>query len=138
MEKYNKLTRVKRSRLSLQKVDERTNEVIDLFTKFLFSVGIRTTKERAWVILKKAQRLPFEYLIALNEEEGIEYQGAGKHISAKHGNQLMTIRELGRYELKAVSSKKDDKKTATIRYVLPTDLQQEIMDKIKVKGEQDE
>lgn len=122
-----KLKRVKPQRLPLQKIDERTNEIIDLFRDFLFSVGVRTTRERAWVILKKAHRLPFEYLIYLNEDEGIEYQGQGVHISAKHGNQLMVIKELGRFEIQSTKQRQ-----ATIKYKPPKDLVAEVKERVKV------
>lgn len=131
MKEFKKLTRGKSMRLPLQKIDKRTNEIISLFRDFLFSVGVRTSHERAWVILQKAHRLPFEYLIELNKE-GIKYQGSGQHISAKHGNQLMVIKELGRFELKAVSARKDQEKQSTIRYTIPRDLLREVREKVKV------
>lgn len=131
-EKINELAKGRVSRLPVQKIDERTNEIIELFTQFLFSVGVRTSKQRAWEILKKAHRLPFEYLIALNEDDGIEYQGQGKHLSAKHGNQLMVIRELGRFELKAVSDRRSREKRPTIKYIVPKDLLAETRERIKV------
>lgn len=119
-------------RLKLQKIDEDTNALIDNFRAYLFSIGIRTTREKTWLILQKAHRLPYEHLIEKNKE-GIEYQGQGQHISAKHGNQLMVIKELGRYEVKAVSNRKKDLEyNATIRFRPSQDLTQEIREKIPV------
>ena len=127
-----KLTERKRMRQPLQKIDDDTNKLIDLFKDFLHSNGIRTTRERAWIILQKAHRLPFEYLIEKNTD-GIAYQGAGQHISSKHGNQLMVVKELGRFEVKAVSDRKSRNRKATIRYKLPNDLLTEIQERIPVE-----
>lgn len=131
-----KLTERKRMRQPLQKIDDDTNKLIDLFKDFLHSNGIRTTRERAWIILQKAHRLPFEYLIEKNTD-GIEYQGAGQHISSKHGNQLMVVKELGRFEVKAVSDRKSRSRKATIRYKLPNDLLTEIQERIPVEDDND-
>ena len=57
----------------LQKVDQDTNDLIAEIQKFLFSVGVRTSKERAWEIFKACYKIPFEMLI----EKGGESQGRG-------------------------------------------------------------
>lgn len=120
-------------RVGLQKVDEDTNKLIDDFRAFLFSIGYRATREKAWTVLQKAHKIPYEHLIEKNKE-GIEYQGQGRHISAKHGNQLMVIRELGRFEVKAVSNrnKEEESYSATIKFKPSQDLMDEIKSSIPV------
>lgn len=130
------MTTGRRTRLPLQKIDEKTNELIDIYRNYLMSINIRVDRERAWEMLQKAHRLPYEYLIYLNEEDGIEYQGQGAHITHKHGDQLLVVKELGRFELKAVSSRKDQTKQATIRYKIPNDLLNEVRERVKVKDEE--
>lgn len=121
-----------RRRLKLQKIDEDTNELIDLFREFLFSIGVRSSRERAWKILQKAHRLPYEYLIDKNHL-GIEYHGQGTHISSRHGNQLMVVKDLGRFEMKAVSDRKDPPSyNATIKFKPSKDLVREIRERVPV------
>jgi len=98
----------------LQKADDDTNELIDEVQKYLFSIGIRTSKERAWDIFQTVHQLPYKVLIEKNPT--IKYQGVGAHISHKHGSQLLVIKHLGKFEMKGVSSKKDQKKTASIKF----------------------
>lgn len=125
-------------RLKLQKIDEDTNNLIDNFRAYLFSLGIRTTREKTWLILQKAHRLPYEHLMEKNSE-GIKYQGQGKHISSRHGNQLMVIKELGRYEVKAVSSRqKDVAYSSTIKFKPSQDLLEEIKSNIPVISHQND
>lgn len=99
----------------LQKVDKDTNDLIDQVREYLFSIGIRTTRERAWDIFQAIHQLPYKILIERNKT--IKYQGAGAHISHKHENQLLVVKNIGRFEIKGVSSKKDKKKTATIKFM---------------------
>lgn len=106
----------------LQKADEDTNNLIDAFRDYLFSVGIRTSRERAWDIFKTSFKLPFELLVRKNET--IKYQGPGAHISHKHGDQLLVIKNVGKFELKGVSMKKDQKKRAAIKFVPSADVRE--------------
>lgn len=124
-------------KVKLQKVDEDTNALIDEFRAFLFSIGYRATREKAWIILQKAHKLPYEVLMDKNKE-GIEYQGQGRHISSRHGNQLMVIKELGRFEVKATVDKSSDEMfgyNATIKFKPSQDLVKEIRETIPVRWE---
>ena len=112
----------------LQKKDKHTKELIKQMTKYLFSVGIRTSEERAWDILQTAFKLPFEYVVSLNDEIG--YQGQGVHISSKHGDQLVTIKDLGRFELKAVG--KEDSRKAVVKFKPSEDINRLVETKVKV------
>lgn len=113
----------------LQKSDKDTNELIDMAKAYLFSVGVRTSRERAWDILKNMHQLPYKLLVARNKQ--IEYQGQGVHISHKHGDQLLVVRNIGRFELKGVSSRKTKEKTATIKFTPSEEIKKEVQ-KIKV------
>lgn len=112
----------------LQKTDSHTKEVIKQMRDYLFSVGIRTSEERAWAILQTAFKLPFEYMVSINDEIG--YQGQGVHISSKHGNQLVTIKDLGRFELKAVG--KENNRKAVIKFKPSEDIARLVEEKVKV------
>jgi hypothetical protein len=104
----------------LQKVDQDTNDLIAEIQKFLFSVGVRTSKERAWEIFKACYKIPFEMLIERNDT--IEYQGQGVHLSSRHDKQRLVIKDIGKFELKGVSMKKDAKKTAAVKFVPSYDI----------------
>lgn len=123
-------------RISLQKIDEQTNEVIDLYREYLFSIGVRASRERAWNMLQMAHQLPYNYLITKNTD-GITYQGQGVHISSKHGNQLLVMKGLGRFELKAVKSGAQGL-TSTIRYKPSADLLKRIQDNVPVIQEEEQ
>lgn len=112
----------------LQKDDEHTKNLIKEMKSFLFSIGIRTSEERAWTILQHAFKLPFAYMIDLNKE--IEYQGQGTHISSKHGDQLLVIKNLGRFELKAVG--KEGFRKPVIKFIPSEDVKNEVISKVKV------
>lgn len=114
----------------LQKVDKDTNELIEMVKDYLFSVGIRTSKERAWDIFQKVHQLPYKFMIERNKE--IRYQGQGMHITHKHGNQLLTIKNIGRFELKGVSVRKNSAKKATIKFSPSKEIRRLIEDNIKV------
>lgn len=114
----------------LQKVDKDTNDLINEVRKYLFSVGIRTSRERAWDILQTVHQLPYKILIDKNPR--IKYQGAGAHISHKHGDQLLAIKHLGKFEIKGVSSKKDKKKTATVKFT-PSNEIKKLMESVIVE-----
>lgn len=119
-------------RLKLQKIDDDTNALIDNFRAYLFSIGYRATREKAWLILQKAHKLPYEHLIEKNKG-GIYYQGQGKHISSKHGDQLMVVRELGRFEVKAVSDRKEETSySSVIKFKPSQDLVEEIKNSVPV------
>lgn len=105
----------------LQKVDKDTNELINAVQKYLFSVGIRTSKERAWDILQTMYKIPFEMLIKRNSV--IKYQGQGAHISSKHGAQLMVIKNIGRFEVKGIVNTKTKTKRAKVKYTPSADIQ---------------
>ena len=113
----------------LQKVDKHTKKLIEEMRKALFSMGVRTSNERAWAILQAAFKLPFEYIIGLNEE--IEYQGAGVHISSKHGDQLVVIKDLGRFEVKAVGNEGNRK--AVVKFIPSEDIKNLAEEAIRVK-----
>lgn len=114
----------------LQKVDKDTNELIEEFRKYLFSIGIRTSSERAWDILQKAYKVPFEFLIEKNDT--IKYQGAGAHISHKHGDQLLVVKNLGKFEVKGIVNKTTGTKRATVKFSPSADIR-ELAEKIKVE-----
>ena len=44
----------------LQKADKDTNDLIDQVREYLFSIGIRTTRERAWDIFQSVHQLPYK------------------------------------------------------------------------------
>lgn len=102
----------------LQKVDKDTNELIDAVKDFLFSVGVRTSRERAWEIFKEVYKIPFRILIERNDE--IKYQGQGTHLSSKHGSQLLVVHDIGRFELKGIA--KGSSKKAVVKYVPSQDI----------------
>ena len=104
----------------LQKADKDTNELIDRVKDYLFSVGIRTSRERAWDILQNVHQIPYKMLIERNPK--IEYQGVGAHISHKHGDQLLVVKHLGKFEIKGVGAKRDQKKTAAIKFTPSNDI----------------
>lgn len=113
----------------LQKTDKHTKHLIKEVQKLLFSLGIRTSKERAWAVFQQVFKLPFEYVASLNDE--IEYQGAGVHISSRHGNQLVVIKDLGRFEIKAVG--KPGKRKATIKFTPSEDIKRLVEESVEVK-----
>lgn len=104
----------------LQKTDDDTNKLIDMVKDYLFSVGIRTSRERAWDIFQNVFKIPYKLVVDRNPE--IDYQGQGRHISSKHGAQLLVVKDIGRFELKGVSSHKNQKKTASITFVPSADI----------------
>lgn len=113
---------------SLQKSDKDTNELIDRVRDYLFSIGIRTTRERAWDILQKVNHLPYEMLLEKNPE--IKYQGQGRHVrQATHESQVFVIRNLGRYELKGLA-----KGSAVIKFIPSNSLKNKIGESVKVKN----
>jgi hypothetical protein len=113
----------------LQKADKDTNDLIDQVRDYLFSIGIRTSRERAWDIFQNVHQLPYKMLIERNPT--IKYQGVGNHISHKHGDQMLVIKHLGRFEIKGVSSKKDQKKTAAIKFA-PSNEIKKLVQKVEV------
>lgn len=125
--------RTKRRRLPLQKIDEATNNLINEYQAFLFSMGIRISRERVWQVLEKAYKLPYEVLIDLNKD-GIIDQGQGRHISSKHGNQLMVIKGLGRFEVKAIGPQ--DNRGASIKFKPSQDMDREVREQIPVIEEE--
>lgn len=106
----------------LQKVDKDTIELIDRFRDYLFSIGIRTSRERAWAIFQTAYKLPFEMIIKRNKK--IKYQGQGVHISSKHGKQQMVIKDVGKFIVQGVSSKKSGTKKAAVKFTPSEDIKQ--------------
>ena len=114
----------------LQKVDKDTNELIDMVKEYLFSVGVRTSKERAWDIFQTIHQLPYRFMVERNKE--IKYQGQGMHITHKYGNQLLTIKNIGKFELKAVSVKKDSIKRPTIKFTPSAEIRSLIEENVKV------
>jgi len=120
----------------LQKADKDTNKLIDEYKDFLFSIGIRTSRERAWEIFQQAHKLPYTMLIKANPE--ISYQGAGRHITHSQGNQLLVIKNIGKFEIKGVSDKKDNEKSAAIKFIPSNDVKAmleevRVVDKTKEK-----
>lgn len=111
---------------SLQKSDKDTNELIERVKDYLFSIGIRTTRERAWDILQKVNHLPYEMLLEKNPE--ITYQGQGRHVrQTTHESQVFVIRSLGRYELKGLSNGK-----AVIKFIPSKALKNKVSESVKV------
>lgn len=119
----------------LQKTDKDTNELIDIVKDYLFSVGVRTSRERAWEIFKAIHKLPYKIMVEKNPV--IKYQGQGRHISSKHGDQLLSIKDVGRFELMGVSSKKGQQKRAAIKFTPSNDIK-ELIETIKVLEEDNE
>jgi len=112
---------------SLQKSDEETIQLIERVRDYLFSVGIRASKERAWDILQNITQIPYDMLIENNEE--IKYQGASRNIrKSSHPRQVLSIKDLGRYELKGLSTGK-----ATIKFIPSETLKHKIEESVKVK-----
>lgn len=115
----------------LQKIDEDTLELIKRANQLFFRLGIRTDEERTWEVIKELFKLPFEMIIEKNPE--IEYQGQGVHLTNKqHPTQVMTIRELGRFELKAVSTRQNNLKRPAIRFKPTKEIQLLAEQKVKV------
>lgn len=113
----------------LQKSDVDTNALIDKVQKFLFSIGIRTSRERAWFVFQQVFRLPYELLMERNEE--IAYQGVGKHLTQKeHNDQILTIQNVGRFEIKAVSNKQGSK--AVMKFKPSKEFDRYVAESIKV------
>lgn len=115
----------------LQKVDKETLSIIKLVKQTLFSMGIRTSDERAWEVFKRLNKLPFEYLINRNKD-GIEYQGQGVHLSSKHANQRLVIKDIGQYELKAVSARQNLEKKAVVKFTPSEDIKNKALE-VEVK-----
>lgn len=112
---------------SLQKSDKDTNELIDRVKEYLFSIGIRTTRERAWEILQKVNHLPYEMLLEKNPE--ITYQGPGRHVrQSTHEGQVFVIKDLGRYELKGLAKGK-----AVIKFIPSHTLKNKVAESVKVR-----
>ena len=114
----------------LQKIDQDTNDLIEEVQKFLFSVGVRTSKERAWAIFKACYKIPFEMLITRNNT--IEYQGQGVHLSSRHNKQRLVIKDIGKFEIKGVSMKKDIAKTAVVKFIPSYDIKNLVAAKVEV------
>ena len=115
----------------LQKSDKDTNELIDKVREYLFSIGIRTSRERAWDIFQAIHKMPYEILITKNKV--IKYQGQGQHISHKNQpSQVLTIKDIGKFEIKAVSSTKSKPKRASIKFVASKDIQKMLDEKVEV------
>jgi hypothetical protein len=106
----------------LQKADQETIEFIKLIKQTLFSLGIRTSEERAWEVFKSLNKLPFQVLIDKNKEEGIKYQGQGVHLSSKHANQRLVIKDVGQWEIKAVSARKGMARKAVVKFTPSEDI----------------
>lgn len=116
----------------LQKADKDTNDLINQVKEYLFSIGIRTSRERAWDIFQTVHQMPYLMLVERNPE--IEYQGVGQHISHnKHGNQFLAIKSVGRFELKGVSSKREQKKKAAVKFMPSAEMKKLVAEKVKVK-----
>jgi len=120
----------------LQKENKDTNELIDLVKEYLFSVGVRTSRERAWDIFKSIHQMPYKMMVEKNKE--IEYQGQGAHISHKHGDQMLSIHGVGKFRLLGASCKKDKEKRAVIKFEPSNDIQRYIRDNVKVINKSDE
>ena len=114
----------------LQKTDKDTKELIKEVQKYLFSVGIRTSKERAWDIFQNVFKIP--YMMMLERNDKIPYQGAGRHITHNHGEQLLTVKNIGKFELKGVSDKKSKSKRASIRFVPSYEIKRLIEESVEV------
>lgn len=121
---------------ALQKEDKDTKELIQKAKDFLFSVGVRTSSERAWEIFKAMHKIPIDMLVERNEE--IEYIGNGKHLTSKHEDYYLSIKYVGRFELKAVSSPTSQKsRTPTIKYKPSANVRKAIADSVKVKKDKE-
>lgn len=113
----------------LQKSSEDTKQLIDKVQEFLFSIGIRTSKERAWYIFQQVFKMPYEVLLEKNQK--IEYQGAGRNLTHKeHGNQILTINDVGRFELKGISNKQGVK--AVVKFTPSKEVLDYVENNVKV------
>ncbi|HQQ39378.1 MAG: hypothetical protein BWX57_00364 [Tenericutes bacterium ADurb.Bin024] len=121
-------------RYRLYKTDEKVLEVIEMVRDFLFDIGIQTSQEEAWAIFEKMNHIPYEYLISKNKE--IEYQGEGTYVSNKdYPDQVLTIQEVGRYELKATKNNRSKCYVPKIKFKPAKNIEEQIKSEIKVKGE---
>ena len=77
------------------KIDTDTVELIEEVRRYLFSIGIRTSRERAWDIFKSVFQIPFNMLIEKNPK--LEYSRR----PARNSSQVLSVRDLGRFVLKA-------------------------------------
>lgn len=121
----------------LQKADADTNALIDAMQAFLLDyfrskgiMGLPITREFAWDVFSTVHKLPYALLI--NRNPVIEYQGPGTHISSKHGSQQLVIKNIGKFELKGVSARKDLKKKPSIKFKPSKDIIQMLEENVEV------
>lgn len=114
----------------LQKIDKDTNDIINMIRDYLFSIGIRTSKERAWAIFQTVHQMPYKLMVERNKK--ITYQGQGKHITHKYGNQLLVVKNIGKFELKGVSVRKDKAKRAVIKFMPSAEIKTLVENSIEV------
>lgn len=120
----------------LQKADSDTNALIDAVQVFLLEYfrkkgikGLNITREFAWEVFQTVHKLPYVLLINRNPE--IKYQGVGQHISKKHGSQQLVIKEVGKFELQGVSMKRGQEKRAAIKFRPSKDITK-LLENVKV------
>ena len=115
----------------LQKIDNDTNAIIDAFQTYLVrDHNLKTvTRDKALQIFQMIHKLPYHVLISRNPE--ITYQGQGRHLNNKFEKQQLVIKDLGKFELQGVSSKKHLEKTARIKFTPSKDINK-LLEKVKV------
>jgi len=120
----------------LQKADKDTNALIDTMQAFLLEYfrkkgirGLNITREFAWEVFHTAHKLP--YVLLINRNPQITYQGVGQHISSKHGSQQLVIKDIGKFEIQGVSMKRDDSKHASIKFRPSKDIHR-LLESVKV------
>lgn len=125
----------------LQKADIDTNALIDTMQAYLKEYfrqlgirGIVVSREMAWDFFQTSHKLPYMLLISRNPT--IIYQGQGRHLSKKHSDQQLVIKNIGRFEMKGVSHKKDLAKTASIKFKPSKDIEK-LLDTVEVLENED-
>lgn len=123
----------------LQKADVDTNAIIDAMRLYLVEYyrrlgikGLTITREMAWDFFQVSHKLP--YLLLIERNPIIQYQGKGKRVSKKLANQQLVIKEIGKFVLQGVSGKADQPKKAAIKFT-PSKGVQNLLTTIKVEDE---
>lgn len=114
----------------IQVKSELTNEFLDELVDFFFQANIRVERKRAYMLFREITKLPYKFLIEKNRE--IPYRGQGVHINSEHGNQLLSIWGVGKYEVKAVSSSKDKAKTPKVKFTPSADIKKLVKENVRV------
>lgn len=116
----------------LQKTDEDTIALIKEVSKYLFSIGIRTSEERAWDIVQEIYKIPYKMLVERNPEI-TKWTEDGKYAARTSGKHQLSIRGLGKFTLQAVGKGKNkDNNSARVKFAPSKDIQNILDEKVKV------